>query len=101
MRSTTIIALKASGRDCTNSNELLHNIGVLQRYAMELFIFTSELLQAIRWRSKYNGCAQNSKNLKTKLRVRAPVKLFLFFIFAFAKKQEIFRDLHVCRKSMF
>ena len=53
-----IIALKASGRDCTNNNELLHKIGVLQRYAMQLFIFTSELLQAIRWRSKYNGCTQ-------------------------------------------
>ena len=26
-----IIALKASGRDCTNNNELLHKIGVLQR----------------------------------------------------------------------
>ena len=31
---STIIALKASGRDCTNNNELLHNIGVLQRYAI-------------------------------------------------------------------
>ena len=29
-----IIALNASGRDCTNNNELLHKIGVLQRYAM-------------------------------------------------------------------
>ena len=29
-----IIALKASGRDCTNKNELLHKIGVLQRFAM-------------------------------------------------------------------
>ena len=42
-----IIALKATGRDCTNNNELLHKIGVLQRYVMQLFIFTSELLQAI------------------------------------------------------
>ena len=42
-----IIALKASGRDCTNNNELLHKIGVLQRYAMQLFVFTSEILQAI------------------------------------------------------
>ena len=53
---TCIIALKASGRDCTKNNELLHKIGVLQRYAMQLFVFTSEFLQAIRWRSiKYNG----------------------------------------------
>ena len=36
-----------------------------------------------------------SKDLKTKLRVRAPVKLFFYF----AKKQENFRDLHVCRKN--
>ena len=56
--NSTIIALKASGRDCTNNNELLHKIGVLQRYAMQLFVFTSELLQAIRWRSKYNGCTK-------------------------------------------
>ena len=53
-----IIALKASGRDCTNNYELLHKIGVLQRYAMQLFVFTSVFLQAIRWRSKYNGCTQ-------------------------------------------
>ena len=53
-----IIALKASGRDCTNKNELLHKIGVLHRYDMQLFVFTSEILQAIRWRSKYNGCTQ-------------------------------------------
>ena len=38
--SISIIALKASGRDCTNKNELLHKIGVLQRYAMQLFVFT-------------------------------------------------------------
>ena len=56
--SSAIIALKASGRDCTNNNELLHKIGVSQRYAMHLFVFTSEILQAIRWRSKYNGCTQ-------------------------------------------
>ena len=43
MKLTTIIALKASGRDCTNNNELLHKIGVLQPYAMQLFVFTSEL----------------------------------------------------------
>ena len=38
-----IIAFKASGRDCDNNNELLHKIGVLQRYAIQLFVFTSEL----------------------------------------------------------
>ena len=39
-RHRCIIALKASGRDCTNNNELLHKIGVLQRYVMQLFVFT-------------------------------------------------------------
>ena len=39
------------------------------------------------------------EGLSPRLRVRAPVKPFLFFIFAFAKKQDIFRDLHVCRKN--
>ena len=39
-RFNPIIASKASGRDCTNNNELLHKIGVLQRYAMQLFVFT-------------------------------------------------------------
>ena len=58
MNNIGIIALKASGRDCTNNNELLHKIGVLQRYVMQLFVFTRGLLQAIRWRSKYNGCTQ-------------------------------------------
>ena len=90
-----IIALKASGRDCTNNNELLHKIGVLQLYTMQLFVFTSEFLQAIRWRSKYNGCTQRiwkqSWGLSQRLRVRVPVKPFFYFLFfAFAKKQEFF-----------
>ena len=37
------------------------------------------------------------EGLSPRFRVRAPVKPFLFF--AFAKKQEIFRDFHVCRKK--
>ena len=83
----TIIALKASGRDCTNNNELLHKIGVLQRCAMQLFVFTSELKQAIRWRSKYNGCTQikNPMGSSPMLRVRVPVKPSLFFIFCYRK----------------
>ena len=91
-----IIALNASGRDCTNNNELLHKIGMLKRYAMQLSVFTSELLQAIRWRSKYNGCTQEyEKKVEVsspRLRVRAPVKpfLFIFLFFAFAKLQESF-----------
>ena len=40
------------------------------------------------------------EGLNPRLRVRAPVKLFFYILFfAFAKKQEIFRDLHVCRKK--
>ena len=47
---------------------------------------------------------QESENkverLSPRLRVRAPVKpFFIFYFFAFAKKQEIFRDLPVCRKN--
>ena len=52
------LSIYLSGRDCTNNNELLHKIGVLQCYVMQLFVITRELLQAIRWRSKYNGCTQ-------------------------------------------
>ena len=55
-------------QDVYFSLHTVHKIGVLQRYAMQFFALTSELLQAIRWRRKYN-----SKNLKTKLRVRAQV----------------------------
>ena len=81
---STIIALKASGRDCTNNNELLHKIGVLQRYAMQLFVFTSELLQAIRWRSKYNGCTQRiwkqSWGFEPKVEGSSPSKTFFYFL---------------------
>ena len=38
------------------------------------------------------------EGLSPRLTVRAPVKPFFLF-FAFAKKQELFRDLHVCRKK--
>ena len=40
--NAVIIALKAPGRDCTNNNELLHEIGVLQHYVMHLFVFTND-----------------------------------------------------------
>ena len=40
------------------------------------------------------------EGLSPRLRVRAPVKPFFYFLFfAFAKKQDFFRDLHVCRKN--
>ena len=88
---TYIIALKASGRDCTNNNELLHKIGVLQRYAMHLFVFTSQLLQSIRWRSRYNGCTQRilkqSWEFEPKVEGSSPSKIFFyFFIFLLSQR---------------
>ena len=42
------------------------------------------------------------ESLSLKLRVRVPVKLFFYFsCFAFQKKQEMFSDVHVCRKKTF
>ena len=38
------------------------------------------------------------KDSENKVEGSRPSKTF-FFIFYFAKKQEIFRDLHVCRKK--
>ena len=67
---------------------------------MHLFVFTSELLQAIRWRSKYNRCTKKSEN---KVEGSSPSQIFFFYFFLFfalAKMREInFRDLHVCRKK--
>ena len=40
------------------------------------------------------------KKLDNKVEGSSPSKTFFFF-FAFANMQEIFRDLHVCGKSMF
>ena len=100
-----IIALKASGRDCTNNNELLHKIGVLQRYAMQLFVFTRELY------NRFYGAVSITVVLKesdNKVEGSSPIKPFLFiyfyffiiiiiiiiffffFFFAFANMQEIF-----------
>ena len=40
------------------------------------------------------------EGLSPRLRVRAPVNpFFIFLFFAFAKKLDILRDLHVCRKK--
>ena len=95
---TSIIALKASGRDCTNNNELLHKIGVSQRYDMRLFVITSEILQAIRWRSKITVVLKESE---TKVEGSSPSKTFFYFLFfAFAKKQEFFAIYMFAEKSM-
>ena len=102
----SIIALKASGRDCTNNNELLHKIGVLQRYAMQLFVFTSEFLQAIQWRSKYNGCTQRiwkqSWGLKPKVEGSSPSKTFFIFYFLLSQRSRKFFAIYMfAGKSMF
>ena len=40
------------------------------------------------------------KESENKVEGSSPSKTFFYFsFFAFAKKQEIFRDLHVCRKK--
>ena len=94
----SIIALKASGRDCTNNNELLHKIGVLQRYAMQLFVFTRELYHIFYGAVSITVVLRETDN---KVEGSSPSKTFfiLFFYFffyyysfAFANMQEIFRD---------
>ena len=99
---TTIIALKASGRDCTNNNELLHKIGVSQRFAMQY-----SYLQDNDYK-RFDGAVSITVVIKEsdkRVEGSSPIKTFLYFIyfifffFAFAKMQIIFRDLHVCRKK--
>ena len=79
----TILALKASGRDCTNNNELLHKIGVLQRYAMHLLVFTRELYNG------FNGAVSITVVLRetdNKIEGSSPSKtFFIFFIFLLRK----------------
>ena len=77
---TYIIALKASGRDCTNNNELLHKIGVLQRYAMQLFVFTTELY------NRFYGAVSITVVLKetdNKIEGSSPSKIFFYFYLFF------------------
>ena len=75
---------------------------------MHLFVFTSALLQAISWRSKYNGVLEKSENKvegsNPKVEGSSPSKTFFiyfFIFFCFRKDAGNFRDLHLCRKSMF
>ena len=67
---------------------------MLQRYAIQLSVFTRELLQAIRWRSKYNGCTTKIENKVEDYKVEgsSPSEtLFIHFLFfVFAKLQESF-----------
>ena len=82
----TIIASKASGRDCTNNNELLHKIGVLQRYAMHLFVFTRELY------NRFDGAVSKTvvpRETDNKVEGSSPNKSFFIF-FCFRKYAENF-----------
>ena len=88
--SMCIIALKASGRDCTYNNELLHKIGVLQRYVMQFFVITSEFDGAVSTTVVLKETENKVEGSSPRLRVRAPVKPFCILFFAFAKMQEIF-----------
>ena len=84
----TIIALKASGRDCTNNNELLHEIGVLHRYGMHLFVFTREFYNIFYGAVSITVVLRETDN---KVEGSSPSKtfffsfFFLFFFFCFRK----------------
>ena len=67
---------------------------------MQLFLFTRELYK------RFDGAVSITVVLKesdNKVEGSSPIKktFFIFYLFAFAKMQVIFRDLHVCRKKMF
>ena len=100
LQTMVIIALKAPGRDCTNNNELLLKIGVLQRCARQLFVFTSEFFKrfdgALSITVVFKASENKAEGLSPRLRVRAPVKLFFIFLFfAFAKKQDFFFAIYM------
>ena len=81
-----IITFKASGRDCTNKNELLHEIWVLQRYDMQLFAFYK----------RFDGAVSKTvllKEFENKVEGSSPNKTFFF---AFANMQ----DYMFAEKSM-
>ena len=85
-----IIALKASGRDCTNNNELLHKIGVLQCYAMQFVVFTRDLSQY-----RFDGAVSIMvvhKESNNKVEGSSPSNTFFFFFFFF------FLLLQICKK---
>ena len=86
-----IIALKVSGRDCTNNNELLHIIGVLQHYAMHLFVFTKVLY------NQFDGAVSITVVLRetdNKVEGSSPSKTFFIFFILFI----YFLLLQICRK---
>ena len=83
------------------TNELLHKIGLLHRYAMQLFVFTREFYNIFYGAVSITVVLRETDN---KVEGSSPSKtffifFFLVFFFAFANMQEIFRDLRVCRKK--
>ena len=72
------IALKASGRDCTNNNELLHKIGVLQRFTMQYSYLQDNFYK------RFHGAVSITVVLKEsdkRVEGSSPIKTFSFFIF--------------------
>ena len=78
---------------------------MLQRYAMQLFLFTSDFYKRIDGAVSITVVLKESENkvegLSPRLSVRAPVKPFLFFILVFTKKQQIFAIYMFAEKSTF
>ena len=72
---------------------------------MQLFLSTSDFYKRFDGAVSITAVLEESENkvegFSPRLRVRAQVKPFLFFILVFTKKQQSFRDLHVCIKSTF
>ena len=74
----SIIALKASGRDCTNNNELLHKIGVLQRFGMQYSYLQDNFYK------RFDGAVCITFVLKEsdkRVEGSSPIKTFYFFCF--------------------
>ena len=93
-----IIASKASGRDCTNNNELLHKIGVLQRYAMHLFVFTRELY------NRFDGAVSKTvvpRETDNKVEGSSPYKSFFIFFLLLQICRKFFVIYMFAEKSMF
>ena len=77
MRFKGIIALKASGRDCTNNNELLHKIGVLYiimpcSYSYLQMNFNKRFGGAVGITVVLKEFENKVEGLSPRLRVRAP-----------------------------
>ena len=84
--------------DCTNNNEPLHKIGVLQRYVMLLFVLTRKLYK------RFDGAVSIHvtvvlKESDNKFEGSSLIKTF--FCVAFAKMQDFFVIYMFAGKSLF